>query len=135
MAMTIKPGKLSHEPGVGYTPNYLLPAYTIVTTGNHPYVSNVAIPNGKRGSLLPRGGTYQIATSPTVSAVVPTPGEAVYFTEESEPLLTHRPVDTGEGTYFHFGRICPGSPIVSHGGGTYSFEVEHDPNGEVIVEE
>jgi hypothetical protein len=134
MPMTIKPGKLSNVPAQGYTPASDVDPYVVVLQGNHPYMTNVAIPANVRGSLVPSGGSYQIGTTPTASATAPEPGDDVYYSEEGDPLLTHLPADTGEGTYYHFGRVSPGTAITTHGAGSYSFEVEHDPNGEVVVE-
>jgi hypothetical protein len=130
MSLVLAPGKLSHEPAVGYTPESDVDAYTVQVVGDHPYVANLAIPAGKRGSLSPRGGTYIATTNGTD----PSPGQQLLFAPGAGGgtllPITESP---GAGTYKHFGRVAPGSAIVDNGGGSFTYEVEHDPNGNFIT--
>lgn len=130
MATTFEPGVISQEPAVGYTPSSAVTAYTCVMQDDHPYMANVDIPANIRGSLIPRGGTYQVTTAQTATA--PTAGKDVFW-DPSGQLLSVDPSSDAAGSYRHYGRVSPGTPVVDNGNGSYSFEVEHDPNGEIIT--
>lgn len=131
MSLTLKPGKLSHEPAVGYTPESAVDPYTVQVVGDHPYVSNVAIAAGERGSLLPRGGTYFATT--TAAGTITAGKQLMFIPGAGGGTLDLVTEDPGSGTYKHFGRVAPGATIVDNGGGSFTFEVEHDPNGETYT--
>ena len=131
MATTFKPGKLSHEPAVGHTPGSEKQPYTVVLLGNHPYMTNLLLAANKRGSLLARGGTYQVTAGANLTA--PTAGAEVFWNNATGSLYVNPSGDVN-GTYYHFGRVAAGTPVAGTGvSNYYTYEVEHDPNGEVVV--
>ena len=131
MPAVFTPGKLSNAPAVGYTPVSDTDPYVCVVIGTHPYMTNVAITGGRRGSLVPRGGTYK--ASETLLNAAPVIGDPIYVAADGSVMKTDPVTDDVAGTYHHFGRVCPGMAIVDNGSDNYSFEVEHDPNGTSIT--